>query len=92
MQVNPKTSQLSDIRIATDVFGMWNFSQRRQAQSGTSFFHLRPTQELIALVTRHDGETNMTIRKILAAVTAVSLIALPAMAQTSTDAEKNGHH
>jgi hypothetical protein len=34
----------------------------------------------------------MTIRKILAAAAALSLIALPAMAQTSSDTEKNGHH
>ena len=34
----------------------------------------------------------MTIRKILAAAVALSLIALPAMAQTSSDTEKNGHH
>jgi hypothetical protein len=34
----------------------------------------------------------MTNRKILAAATALSLIAVPAMAQTSSDTEKNGHH
>ena len=35
----------------------------------------------------------MTIRKILATAAALSLIALPAMAQTgSSDIEKNGHH
>ena len=34
----------------------------------------------------------MTFRKILAAAAAMSLIALPAMAQTSSDTEKNGHH
>ena len=34
----------------------------------------------------------MTIRKILAAAVALSLIALPAIAQTSSDTEKNGHH
>jgi hypothetical protein len=34
----------------------------------------------------------MITHKILAAVAAVSLIALPAMAQTSSDTEKNGHH
>jgi len=34
----------------------------------------------------------MITRKIFAAVTAVSLIALPAMAQTTSDTEKNGHH
>jgi hypothetical protein len=34
----------------------------------------------------------MTIRNILAAAAALSLIALPAMAQTSSDTEKNGHH
>ena len=34
----------------------------------------------------------MTIRKILAAAAALSLIALPAMAQTTSDTEKNGHH
>jgi len=31
-------------------------------------------------------------RKIIAAATALSLIALPALAQTSSDTEKNGHH
>jgi hypothetical protein len=40
----------------------------------------------------HNGEANMKIRKILAAAAALSLIALPAMAQTSPDTEKNGHH
>ena len=34
----------------------------------------------------------MTIRKILAAAAALSLIALPAMAQTSSHTEKSGHH
>jgi hypothetical protein len=34
----------------------------------------------------------MTTRKIIAAATALALIALPALAQTSSDAEKNGHH
>jgi hypothetical protein len=35
----------------------------------------------------------MTVREILAAAAALSLIAFPAMAQTgSTDTEKNGHH
>ena len=34
----------------------------------------------------------MTIRKLLAAATALSLIALPAMAQTGADTETNGHH
>jgi len=34
----------------------------------------------------------MITRKVFAAVTAVSLIALPAMAQTTSDTEKNGHH
>ena len=34
----------------------------------------------------------MTTRKIFAAVAALSLIALPAMAQTGSDSEKNGHH
>ncbi len=34
----------------------------------------------------------MITRKIFAAVTAVSLITLPAMAQTTSDTEKNGHH
>ena len=34
----------------------------------------------------------MTIRKILAAATALSLIALPAVAQTGSDTEKSGHH
>ena len=34
----------------------------------------------------------MTIRKILAAAAALSVIALPAIAQTSSDTEKNGHH
>ncbi|MHC6150426.1 hypothetical protein ACVSQB_01375 [Bradyrhizobium elkanii] len=34
----------------------------------------------------------MTTRKIIAAATAMSLIALPAIAQTSSDTEKNGHH
>ena len=34
----------------------------------------------------------MTIRKILVAATVLSLIALPAMAQTSSDTEKSGHH
>lgn len=33
----------------------------------------------------------MTIRKVLAAA-ALSLIALPAVAQTSSDTERNGHH
>jgi hypothetical protein len=34
----------------------------------------------------------MVSQNLLAAVTAVSLIALPAMAQTSVDSEMNGHH
>ena len=35
----------------------------------------------------------MTIRNLLIAATAISLIALPAMAQTKkSDTEKNGHH
>jgi len=34
----------------------------------------------------------MVSQKLLVAVTAVSLIALPAMAQTSVDSEMNGHH
>lgn len=34
----------------------------------------------------------MTIRKTFAAVIALSLVALPAMAQTSSDAETKGHH
>ena len=34
----------------------------------------------------------MTTSKILAAIAAASFIALPAMAQTSSDTEKNGHH
>ncbi|MGN8547915.1 hypothetical protein AB7M49_008066 [Bradyrhizobium elkanii] len=34
----------------------------------------------------------MTTRKIIAAATAMSLIALPAIAQTSSGTEKNGHH
>ncbi len=34
----------------------------------------------------------MITRKVFAAVTAVSLIALPALAQTTSDTEKNGHH
>ena len=34
----------------------------------------------------------MTMRKIFAAAAALSLIALPAIAQTSSDTEKNGHH
>ena len=34
----------------------------------------------------------MTIRKIFAAAAALSLIALPAMAQSNSDTEKNGHH
>ena len=34
----------------------------------------------------------MTFRKILAAAAALSLVALPAMAQASSDTEKNGHH
>ena len=34
----------------------------------------------------------MTNRKILAVAAAFLLVALPTMAQTSTDAEKNGHH
>jgi hypothetical protein len=39
------------------------------------------------------GETNMTIRKLLAAVAVASLVAAPAMAQTATkDTEQNGHH
>jgi hypothetical protein len=37
------------------------------------------------------GEIDMVGHKIFAAVAAVSLIALPAMAQTSAD-ETNGHH
>jgi len=38
------------------------------------------------------GEIDTITRKIFAAVTAVSLITLPAMAQTTSDTEKNGHH
>jgi hypothetical protein len=34
----------------------------------------------------------MIIRTVLAAVTAISLIVAPAMAQTDSDKEKNGHH
>jgi hypothetical protein len=34
----------------------------------------------------------MIIKKILVAAAAVSFIALPAIAQTSSDTEKNGHH
>ena len=34
----------------------------------------------------------MTPRTILAAVTALSIITVPAMAQSSSDTEKNGHH
>jgi len=34
----------------------------------------------------------MITHKILAAIAAVSLIALPAVAQTSSDTEHNGHH
>ena len=34
----------------------------------------------------------MTTRKIFAAVTVLSLIAAPAMAQTSSDTETNDHH
>ena len=34
----------------------------------------------------------MTIRKLLAAATALSLFALPAIAQTGSDTEMNGHH
>ncbi len=34
----------------------------------------------------------MTIGKLLATATALSLIALPAMAQTGSDTETNGHH
>jgi hypothetical protein len=34
----------------------------------------------------------MTTRKLLVAAAALSLVALPAMAQTSSDAEKSGHH
>jgi hypothetical protein len=44
----------------------------------------------------HIGEANMpaymTIRKILAAGTALSLIAAPAIAQNASNTEKNGHH
>jgi hypothetical protein len=34
----------------------------------------------------------MTIRRILATVTALSLIALPAMARSNSSIEQNGHH
>lgn len=34
----------------------------------------------------------MTTYKILSVATALSLLALPAMAQTSSDSEKSGHH
>lgn len=34
----------------------------------------------------------MTIRKIIAAAAVLSLIAMPAIAQTSAGTEKNGHH
>lgn len=34
----------------------------------------------------------MNIRKLLVAVTIISFVALPAMAQTSSTDEKNGHH
>jgi hypothetical protein len=34
----------------------------------------------------------MTTRTILAAVTALSLIAVPAMGQSSSSTEQNGHH
>lgn len=34
----------------------------------------------------------MIIKKILAAAVAISFAALPAVAQTSTDTERNGHH
>src|SRR5262249_40874226 len=37
-------------------------------------------------------EKDMFARRMLAAVAAQSLIAVPAMAQTSSGAEKNGHH
>jgi hypothetical protein len=37
-------------------------------------------------------KTNMITSKLLAAVAVVSLVVLPAMAQTATDTEKNGHH
>jgi hypothetical protein len=44
----------------------------------------------------HNGEANMTtymtIRKIFAAATALSLITAPAIAQNASDTEKNGHH
>ena len=34
----------------------------------------------------------MTTRTILAAIAALSLIAVPAMAQSTSDTEKSGHH
>lgn len=34
----------------------------------------------------------MTTRRFIATAAVLSLVALPALAQTSTDAEKNGHH
>jgi hypothetical protein len=40
----------------------------------------------------HNGETKMTTRIIVAAVTALSLIAVPAMEQSSSSPEENGHH
>jgi hypothetical protein len=39
-----------------------------------------------------ERETKMTTRTILAAVTALSLIAVPAIAQSSSSTEQNGHH
>jgi hypothetical protein len=69
---------------------MWNFSQRRRGSS----WHLFPiqTRRLITLVACHNGETKMTTRTILAAVTALSLIAVPAIAQSTSGTEQNGHH
>ena len=38
------------------------------------------------------GDKDMLTKRIMAAVVAISFAALPALAQTSTDTEKNGHH
>jgi hypothetical protein len=90
----PTNCFLAQIPIVSDPFGMWNFSQRKRALSGTCIIQ----SDRRKMATRHlsskchSGEANMTFRKILAAAAAMSLIALPAMAQTSSDTEKNGHH
>ncbi|WP_347339414.1 hypothetical protein [Bradyrhizobium stylosanthis] len=42
--------------------------------------------------TRSTGETKMKHRKLIVAAAIMSFVALPAMAQTTTTDEKNGHH